>query len=55
MMATTKQVIRRWLKEAKAKGATHMIVVCDTFDHEDYPVFVMPGDNARTTAASYML
>ncbi len=24
-----------------------MIVFCDTFDHEDFPVYVMPGENIR--------
>jgi hypothetical protein len=28
-----------------------MVVVCDTFDYEDYPVYVMPGENARERAA----
>jgi len=30
-----------------------MIVVCDTFDHEDYPVFVPVGQDVRTKAAEY--
>ena len=44
---TTKQQIHMWLKEAKNDGATHMLVVCDTFDHSDYPVSVSP-DQAIT-------
>ena len=46
-MGTTREDIRSWLERAKAKGATHVIVVCDTYDHEDYPVEVMPGQDAR--------
>lgn len=42
---TITEMIRDWLKEAKEKGATHMLVVVDTFDYEDYPVYVMPGQN----------
>lgn len=38
-MTTTVDDIRRWLERAE-KDDSHMIVVCDTFDHEDYPVFV---------------
>jgi hypothetical protein len=49
-MAATQEDIRRWLKEAKKEGATHVIVVCDSFDHEDYPVPVMPGENVREKA-----
>lgn len=29
-------------------GATHMLVVCDTFDYSDYPVYVMPNENVWT-------
>jgi hypothetical protein len=50
---TTKDDIRRWLELAKEKGATHVIVACDTFDWEDYPVFVLAGQNAREIAAKH--
>ena len=46
-MATSREEIRDWLLRAKKNGATHVIVVCDTFDHEDYPVEVEPGQDAR--------
>lgn len=46
-MGTTRDEIREWLERGKAQGATHMIVACDTFNHEDYPVYVMPGDDVR--------
>lgn len=49
-MATTREDIRRWLQEAKKKGATHVIVVCDTFDYDDYPVYVMPAESVREKA-----
>lgn len=39
-MATTQFEIRGWLKRGKKFGATHVIVVCDTYDWEDYPVYV---------------
>lgn len=38
-MAATKEFIRNWLQRA-TKEDSHMLVVCDTFDYEDYPVFV---------------
>jgi hypothetical protein len=44
-MATTKAEIREWLEEGKKKNTTHMLVVCDTFDWEDYPVYVRPGES----------
>jgi hypothetical protein len=43
-MATTIQDLKRWFKEGKEQGATHMVVVCDTFDWEDYPVYVKDPD-----------
>ena len=52
-MSTSKDDIRRWLKEAKQRGATHMLVVVDTFDHEDYPVDVLPSQDPETVYKSY--
>lgn len=37
---TTKARIKAWFDIAEANGSTHMIVVDDTYDHEDYPVYV---------------
>lgn len=36
---TTREQISVWFDEGLAQGATHMIVACDTFDHDDYPVY----------------
>lgn len=47
-MPTRRQDIEGWLRRAEINGATHVIVVCDTFDHEDYPVFVKPGTTIET-------
>lgn len=30
-----------------SKVFTHVVVVCDTFDHEDYPVFVSAEESVR--------
>lgn len=43
-MATTKDTIRRWLANAPADTG-HMFVVCDTFDWEDYPVYIPKDDD----------
>lgn len=37
-MAASKKDIVGWLREAQNRGAAYVIIVCDTFDHEDYPV-----------------
>jgi hypothetical protein len=52
-MAAGMSDIKRWFEEGVSEGATHMIVVCDTFDHEDYPVFVKPGEDVREKEKSY--
>lgn len=52
-MATTQAEIREWLERAKKNGATHVIVVCDTYDHEDYPVEVKPGEDVKHRTAEY--
>lgn len=52
-MQTTPEMIREWLEEGKEAGATHVIVVCDTFDYEDYPVHVMPKEDVIKKADEY--
>ncbi len=37
---STASEIKDWFDEAKKIGSSHMIVVCDTFSHEDYPIGV---------------
>lgn len=39
-MTTTVGEIRSWLTDAKKDGYTHVAIVCDTFDYEDYPVSI---------------
>lgn len=52
-MSTSKTMIREWLEEAKKAGATHMLVVCDTFDYEDYPSNVMPHESVEAKIKYY--
>lgn len=42
---TTKTDIEGWFKEGMARNATHLLVVCDSFSHEDYPVYVRPEED----------
>lgn len=46
-MGTTIDDLKRWFQEGVEQGATHMIVVCDTFDWEDFPVYVTPEEDVR--------
>jgi len=50
---TTKEEVETWKKEAQAKGAEALIIVCDTFDHGDYPVAVMPGADLEALKKKY--
>jgi hypothetical protein len=52
-MATSVEEIKEWIDRGIRQGATHMIVVCDTFDHEDYPVFIKPTENVVTKHAEF--
>jgi hypothetical protein len=51
-MSTTRQDIDRWLAAAPPHS-THMVVVCDTFSHEDYPVYVCPEADVRDVVKKY--
>jgi hypothetical protein len=46
-MIATKAQIREWLERGRNDGATHVIIMCDTFSHGDYPVFVKHGQDPR--------
>ncbi|NTF17343.1 hypothetical protein G6L37_02785 [Agrobacterium rubi] len=53
MFAAQKSDLADWLASGAEKGATHMVVVLDGWDQENYPVYVMPGENAREVADKY--
>ncbi len=52
-MGTSREEIKGWLERGKEEGATHVIVVCDTFDWDDYPVMVKPSEKVREVADKY--
>jgi hypothetical protein len=39
--------IRRWFAMGLEQKSTHMLVVCDGYNHEDYPVFVSREKDAN--------
>ena len=43
-MATTVEDIKGWIEETENTD-THLIVVCDTFDWDDYPIFVRKDED----------
>lgn len=42
-MGTTREEVDQWIEAGIEAGATHLIVFCDSFSYEDYPVYVKPG------------
>lgn len=52
-MPTTKGDIARWFREGVNQKATHLIVVVDEFDHEDYPVYVGPERDVTSIVQEY--
>lgn len=52
-MATSKEDIKSWIKRGQDQNATHMIVVCDTFDWDDYPVYVSATENVQEKYNQY--
>ena len=51
-MTASRQDIVGWIRKAQQCKATHLIVAVDRFDHDNYPVYIMPGEdvNAIITA-----
>lgn len=52
-MAATREDVDRWISTAKKMGARYIISVCDTFDYDDYPVYVMPGESLEKRKQEY--
>ena len=52
-LRTPEQELQRWIKGAEEAGATYMLVVCDTFDYDEYPTHVYPGDSLHEVQKKY--
>ncbi|HTQ85410.1 MAG TPA: hypothetical protein VMI93_04305 [Candidatus Solibacter sp.] len=46
-MAASQQDISLWFDRGVESNATHLIVVCDTFSYDDYPVYVGAEENVH--------
>lgn len=40
----SREDIKGYLEKGKKNGAKYMLMVCDTFDYEDYPVYVKENE-----------
>lgn len=53
-MATSVAQLTEWFEAGKAiPENTHMIIVCDTYDWEDYPVYVTKDQDVRKVYAEH--
>jgi hypothetical protein len=43
-MAASLEDLKRWFADGKRQRCTHMIIVCDTFDWQDYPIYAKVAD-----------
>lgn len=50
---TTTQDIEEWFKQGVKRKATHMVIVCDSFSYEDYPVYVSEGEDVKKVLRDY--
>lgn len=45
-MAASREDIRNWFRRGARAGHAYMLVICDQFEWEDYPVFVDTAEEA---------
>ena len=50
---TTKERISEWIEEGISRGCTHMLVVCDTFEYDEFPVYVRPDELSQVVYERY--
>lgn len=44
-MAANRKDVDGWIEKAKETGAQYIISVCDMFEYDDYPVYIMPDES----------
>lgn len=54
MSATTREEREQWIKSGIESGATHLVVFCDSFSYEDFPVAVMPGQDVAQVQRKHL-
>ncbi len=53
-MGTSMQQLQEWHQRGLDQKSNYMIIVCDTFSYEDYPVYVEgSADDAREKKEEY--
>ena len=49
----TKELISKWFETGVQQGATHMLVISDSFSYEYYPSYVAKGQDPREREQEY--
>ena len=49
----TKEEIRKNVMNGNTGEYSHVIICCDTFDYEDYPVYVKNGEDISKIVVDY--
>lgn len=52
-MTTTMNDIKEWINRYDSSEYSHVLIVSDTFEHEEYPVPVKIGENVKTIISEY--
>ena len=52
-MAASKHQIREWVDIGVKTGATHVIIVYDRWDYEDFPIYIDKGQSVEKRVSSY--
>jgi hypothetical protein len=47
-VTATGQEIKDWIKEGIEQGAEFLVVAVDTYDYENYPIYVASGEDVKT-------
>ena len=53
-MAATQLEISSWFDRGVAQGSAYLIVACDTFDWDDYPIFMSCKEDALARKAKLL-
>lgn len=52
-MATTAQDITNWFERGNSQEHSHMIVVTDTYDYDDFPVHIARDSDIKENIKKY--
>ena len=51
-MATSRKEIEQWFDEGQDDGDLYMLIICDTYDWSDYPVYCATKEDAERRIAN---